>query len=116
RPSMRSENPMPELFHASPRETDAKARKFYSGGIRRSELTQLELHDLNCERQTLQIRHGKGHKDRVVPVGNRVLRGSNATSTKSGRASPWTSTSPRFSSPATARPSTPTSSAAWSAS
>jgi integrase/recombinase XerD len=46
---------------------------FYSAGIRRSELTQLELHDLNCERQTLQIRQGKGHKDRVVPVGTRAL-------------------------------------------
>jgi integrase/recombinase XerD len=46
---------------------------FYSAGIRRSELTQLDLHDLNCERQTLQIRQGKGHKDRVVPVGTRAL-------------------------------------------
>ncbi|NJM39196.1 MAG: site-specific tyrosine recombinase XerC [Akkermansiaceae bacterium] len=47
---------------------------FYSTGIRRSELTQLQLHDLNPERQTLQIRQGKGSKDRVVPVGNRALK------------------------------------------
>lgn len=46
---------------------------FYSTGLRRSELARLEIHDLNRERQTLQIRQGKGHKDRVVPVGNRVL-------------------------------------------
>lgn len=44
---------------------------FYSTGMRRSELTKLEIHDLN--RQTLQIRQGKGHKDRVVPVGARAL-------------------------------------------
>ena len=47
---------------------------FYSTGMRRSELTKLEIHDLNCERQTLQIRQGKGHKDRVVPVGKRALK------------------------------------------
>jgi integrase/recombinase XerD len=47
---------------------------FYSAGLRRSELARLTLHDLNCERQTLQIRQGKNHKDRVVPVGNRALK------------------------------------------
>lgn len=46
---------------------------FYSAGLRRSELAKLRIEDLNCERQTLQIRQGKGHKDRVVPVGNRAL-------------------------------------------
>ncbi len=45
----------------------------YSTGIRRTELTNLEITDLNQERQTLQIRQGKGHKDRVVPVGDRAL-------------------------------------------
>jgi integrase/recombinase XerD len=47
---------------------------FYSTGIRRGELAKLEIHDLNRDRQTLQIRQGKGHKDRVVPVGNRALQ------------------------------------------
>jgi integrase/recombinase XerD len=46
---------------------------FYSAGLRRSELAKLRLEDLNRERQTLQIRQGKGHKDRVVPVGHRAL-------------------------------------------
>ena len=45
----------------------------YSAGLRRSELARLEIHDLNRERQTLHIRQGKGHKDRVVPVGSRAL-------------------------------------------
>ena len=46
---------------------------FYSTGIRRAELCHLELSDVNAERRTLQIRQGKGRKDRVVPVGARAL-------------------------------------------
>ena len=46
---------------------------FYSAGIRRSELAKLRIEDLNRERQTLQIRQAKHHKDRVVPVGNNAL-------------------------------------------
>lgn len=52
----------------------AMLETLYSTGVRRSELTSLEITDLNHERQTLQIRQGKGHKDRVVPVGTRALR------------------------------------------
>jgi integrase/recombinase XerD len=46
----------------------------YSTGLRRSELTRLELSHLNRDRQTLQVRQGKGRKDRVVPVGERALK------------------------------------------
>ena len=52
----------------------AMLETLYSTGIRRSELTRLEITDLNRERQTLQIRQGKGHKDRVVPLGQRALK------------------------------------------
>ena len=45
----------------------------YSTGIRRTELTNLQITDLNTERQTLQIIQGKGIKDRVVPVGKSTL-------------------------------------------
>ncbi len=45
----------------------------YSTGVRRSELVRLHAADLNPERQTLHVRQGKGHKDRVVPVGSRAL-------------------------------------------
>ncbi|MFD2257165.1 site-specific tyrosine recombinase XerC [Luteolibacter algae] len=47
---------------------------FYSTGMRRGELAKLELHDLNRDRQTIRLRQGKGHKDRVVPVGTRALK------------------------------------------
>jgi len=45
---------------------------FYASGIRRSELTRLEVSDLHHERRTLRVRKGKGHKDRIVPVGERA--------------------------------------------
>ena len=45
----------------------------YSCGLRRTELTNLKLVDLNRDRLTLQIRQGKGKKDRVIPIGARAL-------------------------------------------
>ena len=46
---------------------------FYSCGLRRTELANLQIHDLNRDRRTLQIRQGKGKKDRVIPIGIRAL-------------------------------------------
>jgi len=45
----------------------------YSTGMRRLEAVNLELTDLNCDKQTIHIRQGKGHKDRIIPVGDRAL-------------------------------------------
>jgi len=47
---------------------------FYSSGLRRSELTMLDLSDVNLDRRTAHIRKAKGYKDRVVPVGSRALQ------------------------------------------
>ena len=44
---------------------------FYSTGMRRSELMNLAVFDLDTERGTILIRQGKGKKDRMVPVGER---------------------------------------------
>ena len=44
---------------------------FYSCGLRRTELCQLQLADLHAERRTLRV-FGKGKKDRIVPVGCRA--------------------------------------------
>jgi len=46
---------------------------FYSTGIRRLELTGVEIGDLNREKHLLTV-HGKGRKDRVVPVGTRAMQ------------------------------------------
>ncbi len=45
----------------------------YSTGMRRSELMNLHLHDLDPERGTLMVRQGKGRKDRMIPIGQRAL-------------------------------------------
>ena len=45
----------------------------YSTGIRRMEIANLKLHDIDVDRGTLMIRQGKGKKDRVVPIGTRAL-------------------------------------------
>ncbi len=45
----------------------------YSCGLRRKELVNLSLYDLDQERATLHVRLGKGKKDRMVPIGERAL-------------------------------------------
>lgn len=44
----------------------------YSTGLRRSELCNLELHDLSLAQQTIYVRNGKGGKDRLLPLGERA--------------------------------------------
>ncbi len=45
----------------------------YSTGMRRLELINLKLYDLDTERGTILIRQGKGKKDRMVPIGERAI-------------------------------------------
>ena len=45
----------------------------YSTGIRRQEVANLDVYDLDSQRGILRIRSGKGNKDRVVPIGDRAL-------------------------------------------
>ena len=45
----------------------------YSTGIRRMELINLHVHDIDAERGTLMVRQGKGKKDRMIPIGVRAL-------------------------------------------
>jgi integrase/recombinase XerD len=45
----------------------------YSTGIRRMELINLKLHDVDAERGTIMVRQGKGKKDRMIPIGARAL-------------------------------------------
>jgi integrase/recombinase XerD len=44
----------------------------YATGIRRMEIAQLEVTDIDFERQVLLVRLGKGQKDRLVPLGERA--------------------------------------------
>lgn len=45
----------------------------YATGMRRMEVAQLELGDIDAERCVVLIREGKGRKDRLLPLGERAL-------------------------------------------
>ena len=45
----------------------------YSTGIRRMEVLNLSVFDVDAERGTLLVRQGKGKKDRMVPIGERAI-------------------------------------------
>jgi integrase/recombinase XerD len=45
----------------------------YSSGLRRMELLQLKLYDVDQKHGLVTIREGKGKRDRVVPIGERAL-------------------------------------------
>lgn len=46
---------------------------FYSTGMRRMELANLKVYDIDADRGTVTIRQGKGRKDRIIPIGERAL-------------------------------------------
>jgi integrase/recombinase XerD len=44
----------------------------YATGMRRMELVNLKVWDVDTERATVNIRQGKGNKDRFIPLGDRA--------------------------------------------
>ncbi len=52
----------------------AMLEALYSTGMRRAELVNLRIDDVDLERGTVLIRQGKGAKDRMVPIGARACR------------------------------------------
>lgn len=46
----------------------------YACGLRRSELLKLRVQDINYERGVLHILQAKGNKDRIVPIGEKMMR------------------------------------------
>ena len=45
----------------------------YSGGLRRSELLNLEIRDVDSKRMLITIRSAKGNRDRIVPLSGTAL-------------------------------------------
>lgn len=52
----------------------AMLEALYSTGMRRAELVNLRIDDVDLDRGTVLIRQGKGAKDRMVPIGSRACR------------------------------------------
>jgi len=46
---------------------------FYSTGVRRTELLSLGIYDVDLDKGTVLVRHGKGKKQRTVPIGERAV-------------------------------------------
>jgi integrase/recombinase XerD len=46
---------------------------FYSSGLRKAEFIELCLDDVNYDDGLLHVRHGKGGKERVVPLGRKAI-------------------------------------------
>src|SRR5882724_1000051 len=62
----------PDLRTAAGVRDRAILETLYSSGIRRMELVQLGLYDVNTCSGELAVRGGKGGKDRIVPLGERA--------------------------------------------
>jgi integrase/recombinase XerD len=67
------------IFNQTDIQTDAGIRDramlelFYSSGMRRMELANLSIYDIDYNRRIVLIRQGKNSKDRYIPVGERAL-------------------------------------------
>ena len=65
---------VPDLTESQGLRDRAVLETLYSTGIRRQELCNLNLGDLDCDRGLIRVEQGKGHKDRFVPVGERAIK------------------------------------------
>ncbi len=45
----------------------------YATGVRRSELRNIKVYDIDLDFGTVMVREGKGRKDRIVPMGERAI-------------------------------------------
>lgn len=50
----------------------AMLETLYSTGVRRAELCNLTLYDIDLNRHSLRVTGGKGNKDRLIPIGARA--------------------------------------------
>ena len=82
-PYARVEKPLPVVLSASETESLfmaidnvkhlAMLLTAYSGGLRVSEVAQLEVGDIDSERMIIHVRRGKGRRDRIMPLSPLLL-------------------------------------------
>jgi integrase/recombinase XerD len=63
----------PDITTADGLRDRAILETFYSTAMRRMEVANLKLYDIDAERGTVMVRLGKGKKDRHIPIGERAL-------------------------------------------
>lgn len=63
-----------DVSTASGMRNRAMMETFYSTGIRRQELIETKLEDIDWQRGILRIRKGKNRKERIIPIGERALK------------------------------------------
>jgi integrase/recombinase XerD len=63
----------PDITTADGLRDRAILETFYSTAMRRMEVANLKLYDIDAERGTVMVRQGKGKKDRHIPIGERAL-------------------------------------------
>ncbi len=63
---------LPDLSTTQGLRDRAMLETLYSTGMRRGEIIGLKIFDLDTERGTVLV-HGKGKKDRMIPIGDRAL-------------------------------------------
>jgi site-specific recombinase XerD len=61
------------LSHVGPRSNYVFLFTLYALGLRLSEALELQVHDIDRKRMMVHIRHGKGGKDRYVPLPRKLL-------------------------------------------
>lgn len=59
---------------AEPGRERALVQTTYACGLRISEVTHLQISDIDSSRMVVHVRQGKGQKDRLVPLSPRLLR------------------------------------------
>jgi site-specific recombinase XerD len=77
-PSFLSEDEMERLFNSIPNKTDLDIRNraileiLYGTGIRASELTNLDLSNIDINERLIRV-FGKGKKERILPLGKKAF-------------------------------------------
>ena len=46
---------------------------FYDSGVRKAELIELKISDIDFDKETITVRKGKGNKSRIVPVSSTLI-------------------------------------------
>ena len=78
-PAVLDEKEIEALLSAPDREKSGGCRDYamllcmYMAGLRVSELVALQLSDISFEKRLIKVRHGKGDKERLVPIGEEAL-------------------------------------------